>query len=213
MKTILENGVGVQFVTKGKMPDEIFGLFEKYHSKIAGQIGLTTIDDKILNVIEPAAANAQERLNQLKLLIEMGVKMSVRCDPIIHGFTDADEQLYSLFSAVAETGCKEAAVSFLFLRAAIVSSLKNNIADTGLLYKILEPFSKGANLPVGLKNSTGKMLPLEIRISSIARIKKIANDYGIRIHICGCKNSDITNENCYITRELENSQNNLLFFD
>jgi DNA repair photolyase len=212
MKTILEKDIGVQFVTKGKISDKTFRLFEKHRSKIAGQIGLTTIDDEILSMIEPAAAKAQERLEQTENLIKIGVKMSVRCDPIIHGFTDANEQLNSLFSAVAETGCRETAVSFLFLRPAIVSSIKKGIADSGLSDKILEPFSKGVNLPVGLKNSMGKMLPLEIRRSSIERIKKIANNYGIRIHICGCKNSDITNESCYITRELENPQDRLFSY-
>jgi DNA repair photolyase len=209
MKTLLENNIGVQFVTKGKMPDEIYGLFEKHPSKIAGQIGFTTIDDKILSVIEPAAANAQERLDQLERLIKIGVKMSVRCDPMIHGFTDANEQLDSLFSAVAQTGCKEAAISFLFLRPAIISNIKKNITDTGLLDKILKPFSNGTNLQIGLKNSTGKMLPLEVRRVNFERIRKIANNYGIKIHICGCKNSDITNESCYITRDLESSQERL----
>lgn len=209
MKTILENNIGVQFVTKGKMPDEIYGLFEKHHSKIAGQIGLTSVDEKILSIIEPAAANAQERLDQLERLIKMGVKMSVRCDPMIHGFTDANEQLDSLFSAAAQTGCKEAAISFLFLRPAIISNIKKNIADMELLDKILKPFSKGINLQIGLKNSMGKMLPLEVRRGSFERIRKIANNYDIRIHICGCKNSDITSENCCITRELENFQDSL----
>ncbi|MFA5423548.1 MAG: radical SAM protein [Phycisphaerae bacterium] len=204
MKTLLENDIGVQFVTKGIIPDEIFGLFEKYRSKIASQIGLTAIDDEITNTIEPAAAKPQERLEQLERLIKIRIKMSVRCDPLIHNVTDSDEQLRDLFLAVSKTRCKEIAVSFLFLRPAIISSLKKNITNMEMLNKILEPFSKGINLPIGLKNSTGKMLPLEVRISNIERIKKIANNFGIRIHICGCKNSDITNENCCITRELEN---------
>jgi len=63
-----------------------------------------------------------------------------------------------------------------------------------------------------LKNSTGKMLPLEVKRLSFERIRKIAYNYGIRIHICGCKNSDITNESCYITRKQEKSQD-YLFFD
>jgi hypothetical protein len=79
----------------------------------------------------------------------------------------------------------------------------------GLLDKILEPFSRGANLQIGLKNSMGKMLPLEVRRGSFERIKKIATNYGIRTYICGCKNSDLTNESCCITRELENSQGRL----
>jgi len=204
MKTLLGNDISVQFVTKGKISEKVFGLFEKHRSKIAGQIGLTSVDDKILSVIEPTAAKAQERLGQLERLIKIGVKMSVRCDPMIHGFTDADEQLHSLFSAVAKTGCTEAAVSFLFLRPAIISSLKKNISNPKLLETILKPFSEGVNLSIGLKNSMGKMLPLDVRRLSFERIRKIANNYGIRIHICGCKNSDITNESCYITRELEN---------
>lgn len=211
MKTILENGIGVQFVTKGKISHNFFELFKKYPSKIAGQIGLISTDENILSVMEPAAANAQERLDQLGKLIEMGVKMSVRCDPIIHNVTDNDKQLEDLFLAVSNAGSKEIAISFLFLRPAIVSSIKKNIADKKLLNKILRPFSEGINLSIGLKNSTGKMLPLEIRKASIENIRKIADNYGIQIHICGCKNSDITNESCYITRELEDSQRHLFF--
>ncbi len=206
IKTLLENDIGVQFMTKGKIPDEIFKLFEKYCSKIAGQIGITTIDDVILSVIEPAAAKAHERLDHLARLIKMGIQITARCDPLIPNITDSDEQLRDLFLAISKTGCKEIAVSFLFLRPAIISSLKKNIADINMLKKILDPFSEGINLSIGLKNSTGKMLPLEVRRSSFKRIRKIANDYDCKIHICGCKNSDITNESCYITRELDNSQ-------
>jgi len=212
MKSILESGIGVQFVTKGKINDIFFELFERYNSKMAGQIGLISNDDNILNIIEPGAAIAQERLDQLEKLVKIGVKMSVRCDPIIHNITDNDEQLEDLFLAVSKAGCKEVAVSFLFLRRAIVSSLKKNIADSKLLYKMLEPFSEGVNLSIGLKNSTGKMLPLEIRKASIERIKKIADNYGIKIHICGCKNSDITNESCYITRDIEIHQGSLFSY-
>jgi len=49
----------------------------------------------------------------------------------------------------------------------------------------------------------GKMLPLDVRKSSFDRIKNIAKDYDVKIHICGCKNCDITTENCYITRQQE----------
>ncbi len=209
IKTLLENEIGVQFVTKGKIPEEIFELFEKHSSKIAGQIGLTTVDDEILSVIEPAAAKARQRLKQLERLIKIGVKMSARCDPLIHGLSDKDEQLQALFSAVAKTGCKESAVSFLFLRPAIICSLKKNITNSDILDKILAPFSKGVTLPIGLKNSMAMALPLKVRKLAFERIKKIANDYNIRIHICGCKNRDMTNESCYITRKLENSKGRL----
>ncbi len=204
MKLLLENDIGVQFVTKGKIPAEILELFEKHSSKIAGQIGLIAVDDKILSIIEPNAARAQKRLEQLERLIKIGVKMSARCDPMIYGFTDTNEQLQDLFSAIAKTGCRETAVSFLFLRPAITSGLKKSIRDKNLLDKILEPFSGGVRLPIGLKNSTGTVLPLVVRKTSFERIRKIADSYGISIHICGCKNRDITDETCYITQPLSN---------
>jgi DNA repair photolyase len=204
MKILLENGVGIQFVTKGRIPDEFFNLFEKYCSKIAGQIGLIAVDDKILSIIEPNAAKAQKRLEQIERLIKIGVKMSVRCDPMIYGVTDTDELLQDLFSSIAKTGCREAAISYLFLRPAIISGFKKNIADKNLLDKILGPFSESISLPIGLKNSTGTTLPLAVRKSGFERVRKIADSYGVSIHLCGCKNRDITDETCYITRPLSN---------
>lgn len=204
MKILLKNDVGIQFVTKGKIPDEFFDLFEKYCLKIAGQIGLIVVDNKILSIIEPNAAKAQKRLEQLERLIKIGVKMSVRCDPMIYEVTDTDELLQDLFSSIAKTGCREAAVSYLFLRPAIITGLKKGIADKNLLDKILGPFSENVRLPIGLKNSMGTTLPLAVRKSGLERIRTIAGSYNIRIHICGCKNRDITDETCYITRPLSN---------
>lgn len=209
MKIILENDIDVQFVTKGKISKEIFDLFKKHSSKIAGQIGLISIDENILSIFEPNAANLSQRINQLKKLIEIGIKMSVRCDPMIHGITDTDEQLQKLFSMIAKTGCKEAAISFLFLRPAITASLKKHITNISLLNKILEPFSKNVCLSIGIKNSTGIFLPVEIRKSAFEKITKIAHNFGVALHVCGCKNCDITSESCYITRERENHPSQL----
>ena len=129
----------------------------------------------------------------------------MRCDPLIHGLMDSEQQIDDLFTATTKTGCKEIAISFLFLRPAITKSLKQNINDNVLLNKILEPYSKPIQLPIGMKNSIGTMLPTEVRKTIFARIQKIADTRGVSIHICGCKNPDITSENCYITRPLAES--------
>jgi len=110
-----------------------------------------------------------------------------------------EQQLDDLFTATAKTGCKEIAISFLFLRPAITKSLKQNIDDKILLDRILKPYSKPIQLPIGVKNSIGTMLLTEVRKTILARIQKIADSRGVSIHICGCKNQDITSENCYIT--------------
>lgn len=206
MKVILESNIGIQFVTKGNISEEVVDLFKRHSSKIAGQIGLISVDARILDVFEPFAVNITQRIKQLERLVKIGIKMSVRCDPMIHGITDTSRQLQDLFSMVAKTGCKEAAVSFLFLRPAIMASLKRDITDMDLLNKILSPFSKSICLPIGIKNSIGTVLPLEIRKSAFKRIEKVAKNFGIKTHICGCKNCDITSESCHITRELDSQE-------
>ena len=200
MKMLLDKGIGVQFVTKGKIADQTLQFFEKKSSLVCGQIGITTVDDNIRRIVEPHSATVEDKLIQLKRLNDAHVKMSMRCDPLIHGLMDSAQQIEDLFTAATKTGCKEIAISFLFLRPAITKSLKQNISDKELLNRILKPYSKPIQLPIGVKNSTGKMLPTKVRKTIFARIRKIADRHSISIHICGCKNPDITSENCYITR-------------
>lgn len=201
MKVLLQQGIGVQFVTKGIISKAALDLFEKHPNLVFGQIGITSVDDKVRQIFEPDTATVDEKLSQLKRLVKIGVKMCVRCDPLIHSLTDDDKSLELLFGAVAQTGCRQAAVSYLFLRPAIAKSLRDNIKDTQILFIILEPYRYGVHLPVGMKSSQGIMLPIDIRKSRFKRIITIAGAHGINARICGCKNSDITDETCNITRQ------------
>ncbi len=119
---------------------------------------------------------------------------------------DSDKSLTDLFSAIVKTGVAEVAVNYLFLRPAIKESIKKNISDKELLANVLKPYSEGPTLPIGMKNSRGVVLPKEIRQKAFKRIKKIASDFGLSVHICGCKNSDITTESCHITRPIRAPQ-------
>ena len=119
---------------------------------------------------------------------------------------DSDNALSDLFSSIAGTGVKEIAANYLFLRPAIKESIKKNITDKELLFKVFNPYRNGVKLPIGLKNSFGVALPRETREKAFVRIRNIAEGFGLYIHICGCKNSDITSESCNITRLSKSSQ-------
>ena len=210
MKMLLSKGIGIQFVTKGKIAEQTMHLFQQNSSLISGQIGITTVDDTIRQTVEPYTATVEEKLTQLKQLISYNIKMSVRCDPLFHGIMDSKPQLDNLCKAINNAGCKELAISFLFLRPAITKSLKQNITDKRLLQRILQAYSNSVQLPIGIRNSVGNMLPTETRKGILERIEQIAGKYNIKIHTCGCKNSDITNDTCYLTRPIQD--NNLLFY-
>ena len=150
-----------------------------------------------------------EKLATMKNLFEIGVTTSARADPLIYDVMDSDKALSNLFSAIVKTGVKEVAINYLFLRPAIKESIKKHITDKELVSKLLNPYRNGVKLPIGLKNSFGVALPREIREKAFGRIKNIALGFGLSIHICGCKNSDITVESCNITRVLHSTQLNL----
>jgi DNA repair photolyase len=200
MTILLEAGIGVQFLTKAVVPREFVKLFSSYSNLVCGQIGLTCVDDKIRKMFELKTASVSEKLATMKNLVETGVITGARADPLIYGIMDSGKQLSDLFSAIAKTGVKEVAVNYLFLRPAIKESIKKNIRDKELLSKILNPYRNGVKLPIGLKNSFGVALPKEVRENAFRRIRNIAKSFGLSIHICGCKNSDVTAESCNITR-------------
>jgi DNA repair photolyase len=206
MATLLEAEIGVQFLTKAIVPPDFIKLFVRYSNLVCGQIGLTCVDDNIRKIFEPKTASVSEKLATMKNLVETGVTTGARVDPLIYGVMDSDKALSDLFSTIAKTGVKEVAVNYLFLRPAIKESIKKNITDKELLSNILNPYRNGVKLPIGLKNSFGVALPKEIREKAFVRIRNIAERFGLSIHICGCKNSDITPESCNITRLSQSSQ-------
>ncbi|HUT30693.1 MAG TPA: hypothetical protein VMX13_12935, partial [Sedimentisphaerales bacterium] len=58
----------------------------------------------------------------------------------------------------------------------------------------------------GTGNSAGVALPADIRNQLYEHIRKIALQFGISVHICGCKNNDITSESCRITKPQSSDQ-------
>ena len=210
METLLKAGIGVQFLTKAVVPANFIKLFARFGNLVCAQVGLTCVDDNIRKIFEPRAASVSERLATLKNLAEIGVTTGARADPLVYGVVDSDNSLRNLFTAIAKAGVKEVAVNYLFLRPAIEESIKKNISNKELLCRLLEPYSEGLTLPIGLKNSQGLSLPKEIRQKAFERVKNIASKFGFSVHFCGCKNSDIMTESCHITR-LPNSAQLQLF--
>jgi len=200
MEVLLSHGVGVQFVTKMAIPDTFVKLFAKHPKKVSGQVGLITTDETLRQIFEPNTATVPQRLDCISRLLDIGVELSVRADPLIPNVTDSQNQLHDLIKTVSNIGIKEMAVSYLFLRPAIKTSLKRHVKDQKLLERILAPYDNGQMLSIAAKNSRILSLAKAFRIEAFDRIKTIAADYGVSILTCGCKNPDITNESCNIAR-------------
>jgi len=201
MAAILEASVGVEFVTKGTIPDRFFDLFKCHPGHVSAQVGLTTLDEPLRAMLEPGAAPVAERLLNISRLKEVGVNVSVRADPLIHGATDSDPDLAALMAVCRERGVTGLAVSYLFLRPAVASSLKRHVADYALVERILAPYAQGRRFALRGGAGGGLALPEAIRRAGFERMKQLAAGYGLEVHICGCKNPDLTTDRCHLVRD------------
>ena len=203
MAAILGAGVGVEFVTKGAVPDRFLELFGRHPGRVSAQVGLTTLDDSLRATLEPGAAPVAERLLNVSRLKGAGASVSVRADPLIHGVTDADGNVAALMAACRENGVRVMAVSYLFLRPAIAASLKRHITDRALVERILAPYEQGFRFSLRGGAGGGLALPEVIRRAAYERLVRLGVEHGLQVHVCGCKNPDVASGRCHLVRSAE----------
>jgi DNA repair photolyase len=195
---LFSQGIGVAFLTKGRIPHDTLGLLIDHADLVRAQIGLVTLDEHVSQVFEPHAASPRRRLQQLKALIAGGVPTEARLDPILPTLTDAPDSADRLFAALTQVGVKRAAAGVLFLRRAILQSLRRNVSDKEMLMRLLGAYRDGQQ-----RLMPGSPLPIqeppsEARREIFARMWTAAQAHGIELSICACKNPDLARGSCNI---------------
>ena len=196
MEFLLASGVSVAFLTKGRISRQCMELFGRYPQRVHAQIGLISLDQDLLDVLEPDAATVAERLEQMAELAGLGVRISARLDPIFPNLTDTNAQLSELFGRLRRGCADEVAISYLFLRPHIRSALAGVGNDD--LDRVLGHYNKPVRLYLNGTRSRIDALPTEFRRTNYQRITRLAESFGLRCRICGCKNYDITDSTCHI---------------
>jgi DNA repair photolyase len=158
-----------------------------------------TPDTAVATVYEPFAAPPDVRLSQAAELIGTGVLIEARLDPILPGVTDDQESLERLCAALAEIGVRTIAASVLFLRPAVVGSLRRHVEDRQMVSRLLNAFANSESMSIHAGNSRVRPLPAAMRLEIMDRLKSIARRYGLDVLVCACKNPDIASGSCHIS--------------
>jgi DNA repair photolyase len=207
---LLQEGIGISFLTKGVIPPEHFDLLSRHASCVRAQIGVTTLDADIAACFEPQAALPAIRVAQIERLIAAGIETHARLDPILPGVTDDAPTLEMLFAELARRGVTQSAASVLFLRPAIMHILKRELQDTRYLDVLLRHFSRCSRFGIHAERSAVTALPQATREQIYAKVRLIAKRHGITVRICACKNPDIAAGSCLIAgrweKHIENEQ-------
>jgi DNA repair photolyase len=129
------------------------------------------------------------------------IATEARVAPILPGCTDDLQSLRQLTRAIAQTGVKRVAVSALFLRPAVASSLKRGIADKEMVGKLLGAYGDSGRLAVRAEHSSIMPLPRSRRLALFELVTEVAEEFGLEVLVCACMNPDIAAGTCNISGE------------
>ena len=191
LEFLFSKGIGIAFLTKGYISDEIMHLLLTNADKVKAQIGIITPDDDIRCVFELNAAPVNIRLQQMRKMVTGGIAVEARLMPVLPGITDTTDSLNRLFSAIAGTGVKRVAISTLFLRLPIIKSVKMNMPDKYSMHVLLNLYENSAPIAVHTERSSVIPLPRRMREEIYNHITQVASKYAIDVSVCGCMNPDI----------------------
>ncbi|MGA2617708.1 MAG: radical SAM protein [Thermoguttaceae bacterium] len=196
LELLFSQGIGVVFLTKGRIPKRHFELIEAHAPLVRAQIGIISVDRKLSRIFEPRAATPRVRLEQCRRLIAAGVATQARADPILPGLTDDPDALHALCAALAGAGVRELAASTLFLRPPLVRILRNRLRRPKMLGRLTDAFQRGKWL--ALRPGQGSLFALAParRQTIFDWLSAIARQYGITVRVCGCKNPDLAAGGC-----------------
>lgn len=164
--------LSVQVVTKSCLAARDADLLADMRSCVA--MTLTTLDDSISRNLERGAPLPGQRLRAMKRLVDAGVPVSARIDPIIPGINDAE--IDDLISAVSEVGARHITSSTFKARPGGLKRIMKAFPEQEAALQRL--FAAGEILSGSL------YLPGEVRRDLMDRIKAAAVREGLTFSFC-----------------------------
>jgi DNA repair photolyase len=195
MELLLNHSIFLLISTKSRIPQEFLDLFAGNPGRVHVQVGLTTTDDHIRNLLEPNAAAVKERLATLRALIDHGVRTEVRMDPLMPELTDTDKSFERLCREIACCGVRNATASYLFLRRANHERLAVELGGWSFPEMSKRLYTQRIKEYCG--GGTIRIATSTYRRKKYGQLKRIAAEHGIHLTLCRCKNPDLTDECCH----------------
>jgi DNA repair photolyase len=194
IRTLLDHGIGISFLTKGVIPQRFIDLFGRSPEKILAQVGLVSLSDRYWGEYEPGTPSPEKRMENIQRLGEIGISSEIRIDPIIPFITDTEAEVMLLFGRLKGLGVKRVTLSYLHLRPAIQKQLMKELSPRHR--RLIESCFRTQEWKAIGSSTKTKLLSKLIREKGYERIKKIAREFGVTALVCQCKNPDLKADLC-----------------
>jgi DNA repair photolyase len=168
-------------------------LFARQPKNVAFQFTLATMKQDYLDKIERGAATAQERLECMKVLSDLGYRVICRISPHVPEYM---EDLEPFVKALAKNGCKHVISEILR-----ISPILNKVMIKEVGFDVIDHYKK-----LGVKMNTGYYrYPLDKKIEFQKYLKTLCDKAGMTFATCGDEDPSFhTSDNCCGVDNLEN---------
>lgn len=141
----------------------------------AVSVTITTLDEKLSQRLEPNAPSPKRRLNAIRGLVNHGVPVAIRLDPIIPFLNDSE--LEDIIRAAASRGVKHVTSSTFKPRFDGWRRIQNAFPEAATHMESLY-FSQGK------RHRRSWYLPRKLRLELMNRVKAACDKYGLTFATC-----------------------------
>jgi DNA repair photolyase len=163
----------VLVVTKSDLVARDVDLLVKMPAVVS--VTITTLDEKLSSKLEPNAPRPQRRLKAIEKLVDGGIPVTARLDPIIPRLNDAD--IEQTVEAAAASGVKH-----------VTSSSFKPRPDGWRRIQQVFPQVASELAPLYFEHGEGhhnsRYLPLELRLELMMKVKKTCDENGVTFSSC-----------------------------
>jgi DNA repair photolyase len=187
---LLRRGIETLLMTRGRLPRAMIARLADAGDRARVAIGLATLDPHLARRLEPGAASPAVRLRGLGRLVEAGVPVEVRLEPLVADLNDTPEAIGPIFSTLARIKINRVVAHYLFLHTAMVEPMEAALAPLALVERVADRFEGGPIFAVGSLGTT-KHLPLDKRRDGFARLAALGAEYGLTVETGAAQNPDL----------------------
>jgi DNA repair photolyase len=172
LEILSESNCRIQIITKSNIVTRDDDLLGKIPSSVA--LTITTDDDQLAKILEPYAPSPSQRLRAAQDLIDKGIPVTVRVDPIIP-FVNEDPK--RLIAAFADIGVKHVTCSTYKPKPDNWRRLSQALPEVAEKLKPLY-FQQGERV------GGNTLLPKDLRLRMLSSVRELALAGGIRFGVC-----------------------------
>ncbi len=173
LKVLKDKGMKILIVTKGVHVKRDLDILKEGDSAMT--VSLCTLKDEIKDRLEPNAPSPEKRLETIEYLVQEGIPVGVRFDPIFPELTEGE--IPEMIKRIGETGAKHVVSSTLKVRGDSWKRLK--LAFPERAEELEEEYFED-----GEKVGNSRYLPEEKRLEILKRVAEECEEEGLNFSTC-----------------------------